>query len=186
MSETAEFRLLRSAGSGEANCQSHIQHWLYEKDIRDITAGWQTPEGPADLYLPNRRCIIEVKNVSRLKSGPHWCGTGSPNGNRPHESAYEQVERYILAMQKYSGSCFSGENMRDLRWLGIVTDASKWWAWEWPITEWSNYKRKNRTRSTILLTNQDIELVARLIKRKVSVSDLTNYSSLPGRLEDYV
>ena len=165
MVETAESRLLRSAGSGEANCQSHIQHWLYEKGIRRIKASWSTPAGRADLYLPNRRCIIEVKDAKRLRGGPYKLGTGSPNVDRPNESAFGQVERYVLAERTRFSSSLD-VYIPNQSWLGIVTDGSEWWAWEWPPIRRGNCKRKKPAAHQMRLTEQTAGLLADLIKRK--------------------
>ena len=186
MAGNAESRLLRSAGSGEANCQNRIHSWLCEKGIEQVEACWRTSAGTADLYLPNRRCIIEVKSAKRLRGGPHNPWTGSPSGDRPGESAYEQVERYVLAERKRPRLHLDYENMQSQSWLGIVTDGRRWWIWEWPPTERGCCNRTNLVWTTTRLTKQNVELLTKLIKRKIGVEwALTNPASLQRRLEDY-
>lgn len=163
MAENAESRLLSSAGSGETNRQNHIQNWLYYRGVVNVEASYPTSEGPADLYLPNRRCIIEVKRATRLGGGPHKRGTGS----KTSESAYEQLERYILAERKRERLYLDDEDKQGLPWLGIVTDSSRWWAWEWPPVGQGNYVQKNNTWNGTLLKKQNVDLLAKLFDREV-------------------
>ncbi len=161
--ETAESRLLHITSSGEPNRQNHIQNWLYEIGIKNVEAGWGTFEGPADLYLTNRRCIIEVKKGGRLKDGPKKIGTGS----KRDESAYQQLERYILAERKRERLYLDDEDEQNISWLGIVTDGSKWWAWEWPSYGKGDYVTDSSTWKGRTLTKDNITLLAKLFDREV-------------------
>ena len=157
--ETAESRLLRLAGSGETNRQNYIQNWLCEIGIENVEASYQTPEGPTDLYLPNRQIIVEVKKAGRLRNGPKRAGTGSRHG----ESAYRQLERYVLAERKQER--LHSDDVSDRTWLGIVTDVSRWWVWEWPSS--GQGSRENPVWQGALLTKHNVRQLARLFDREV-------------------
>ena len=176
MAHTAEWRLLHPTSSREPNRQSLIYGWLDEINIQCIEVNWPTRAGPADLYLPNRRCIIEVKSVSRLKGGPAKPGSGSPNDSRPNESAYEQVERYVLAERKRE-RLYPDDDYEKLPWLGMVTDGSKWWVWEWPPNIRDHHVKKYNAWNGRTLTEQNVkqlvEIFARTIDKKWAPKDPT-------------
>ena len=154
-----ESRLLHP-GFGEQNRQNLIHNWLHKK-VGDVVAGWRTSAGLADLYLTNRRIIIEVKKGGRLKDGPHKLGTGSQN-----ESAFNQVERYILA-ERERERLYPEDDITDHPWLGIITDAVRWWVWEWPPASRGDSFQKNHAWQGTTLTKYNIEHLANLFDRTV-------------------
>ena len=85
----------------------------------------QTDAGPVDLYLTNRRIILEVKQGGRLSRGPYADGTGSIGT----ESAFEQVARYVVA-ERARERLYLEEGVRERNWIGIATDGRVWYAWE--------------------------------------------------------
>ena len=164
--ETAESRLLHPASTGERAREGNIQNWLYDIGIRTVDPHYPTVAGPVDLYLPNRRVLIEVKNGGRLKNGPRATDTGSPNEGRPHESAYEQIQRYVLAERKRE-RLYLDEDITDFAWLGVVTDSSRWWVWEWPPAEQGDTDTPNHAWQRTRLTRHNIGQLARLFSRTV-------------------
>ena len=102
-----------------------------------IRVEYQTNEGPADIYLPNRRVMIEVKQKGHAQPyNPAY-------GSRPGETPLDQVGRYINAEKpnEIRGLDTSEDDM-DLPWLGIVTDSQIWYIFELTdiglttLTEW--------------------------------------------------
>ena len=88
--------------------------------------------GSCDLYIYDKRTIIEVKRVKRLDNGPHHPDSGD-NGR----SAFDQLEEYILAERSRQNSSITDYIkddgiIRSFYWIGIVTNYKKWWAWTWP------------------------------------------------------
>ena len=92
--------------------------------------------GSCDLYIHDKRAIIEVKRVKRLENGPH-----SPESGDGGRSAFEQLENYIKAERSQKDAQIAdfagGEKNpgQTYRWTGIVTDYKRWWAWTWPPSE---------------------------------------------------
>lgn len=115
-------RLLHVESSGERARESNIQNWLYSIGVKNVEPQYITEEGPADLYLSNRRVIIEVKKGGRLKNGPKAPGTGSRSEAGLNESAFDQITRYILAERMRERLYLDEDDGEDLMWLGIVTD----------------------------------------------------------------
>ena len=60
-----ELELLQLADKTELNILSCIRTWLKELGA-DISSKWRTPAEPIDLYLKNRRVVIETKIPRRL------------------------------------------------------------------------------------------------------------------------
>ena len=89
----------------------------------DTEMEYQTGRGPADIYLPTRRTIIETKGY----------GQAGPDRPAPNAQTQEQqCERYV-----------DGENQQELTqlgqypgaalpWQAILTDGHQWWVWRWP------------------------------------------------------
>lgn len=144
--QDAVHRLLHITSSGERAREANIQNWLYGIGVKNVEPQYITDEGPADLYLSNRRVIIEVKKGGRLRNGPEAPGTGSRGEAGRNESAFDQVSRYVLAERKRERLYLDEDDREDLPWLGIVTDSERWWMWEWdplggsdvarPIMQW--------------------------------------------------
>lgn len=116
-------RLLRTT-HGEDNRKSNIRSWL-ESEGFDIEGEWQVGCGRVDLYLTNRRVLIETKIPKYLDGGPNALGTGASG----KESVFQQLERYVMAERNRERLY---ETDDETRWLGAVTDKRRWWIWEWP------------------------------------------------------
>jgi len=124
----AEGTLLRPPSKKEADRRAYISEWLAAIGVpaAAIRAGHQTEAGPVDLYLTNRRILIEVRQAGRLSRGPYADGTGSAEG----ESAFGQIARHVAA-ERARERLYLEEDVREKSWIGIVTDGGAWYAWEW-------------------------------------------------------
>ena len=125
----AEDALLAPPSRKEADRRAYISEWLVAVGVpaAAIRTDHQTDAGPVDLYLTNRRVIIEVKQGGRLSDGPYADGTGSVGT----ESAFEQVSRYVVAERARERLYLEEEGVREKDWIGIATDGRVWYAWEW-------------------------------------------------------
>ena len=125
----AEDTLLAPPSKKEADRRAYIAEWLVAVGVpaAAIRTEHQTDAGPVDLYLTNRRVILEVKQGGRLSGGPYADGTGSIGS----ESAFEQVSRYVVAERARERLYLEEEGVRERNWIGIATDGRVWYAWEW-------------------------------------------------------
>jgi len=124
----AEAVLLSPPSKKEADRRAYISEWLVAIGVpaAAIRTEHQTDAGPVDLYLTNRRIILEVKQGGRLSRGPYADGTGSIGT----ESAFEQVARYVVA-ERARERLYLEDGVRERNWIGIATDGRVWYAWEW-------------------------------------------------------
>ena len=122
--------LLHPPSGREADRRAYIRAYLVELGVpeRAIRAEYQTQNnGAVDLYLTNRRIILEIKKAGRLKNGPRSRDAGA----KPGESAFEQIDRYVRDERSREQLHLDQDADGDLPWIGIVTDGQSWWAWEW-------------------------------------------------------
>lgn len=162
----SELTLLNPPSEKESDRTAYIRAWFRDIGIPEnaIRGEYQTQEnGSADIYLTNRRIIIEVKQPDRLVKGPHTEGTGS----RHNESAFEQVWRYI-ADERPREEEHLDEVDNDLSWLGIVTDGCNWHLWESTKQSGGRYSHPrpiNGWESTAV-TKNNIKNLSSIINRK--------------------
>ncbi len=125
----AENTLLAPPSKKEADRRAYISEWLAAVGVpaAAIRAEHQTDAGPIDLYLTNRRVILEIKQGGRLSGGPYAEGTGSAGT----ESAFEQVSRYVAAERARERLYLEEDGVREKNWIGMATDGRVWYAWEW-------------------------------------------------------
>ena len=160
-------RLLHVESSGERARESNIQNWLYSIGVKNVEPQYVTEEGPADLYLSNRRVIIEVKKGGRLKNGPKVQGTGSRSEAGRNESAFDQLTRYVLAERMRERLYLDENDGKELMWLGIVTDSERWWMWEWYPEGGSDVARPVAQWQGTRLSMENIERLAKKFDRQV-------------------
>ena len=130
--------LLPSPLRSEADAKYHVRAWLGKIGIPDCQIrAEERPAGGAihpfnrmDLYLLEKRVVIEVKRQGRLSRGPHEKGTGSGGS----ESAYGQVCRYV-AEERRQERLYQDGSMSRREWIGAVTDGHAWWVWLWPADQ---------------------------------------------------
>ena len=158
----AELTLLKLPDKTESNIRSYIRTWLNECGA-DISSEWRTSAGPIDLYLKNRRVVMEIKTYGRLDSGPETLGTSSPD-----ESALQQLERYVKA-ERLRERLYLEEDIEDLPWIGVITDGRRWWIYEWSsrVTD-DAYSANNAWQGTIL-SKINLDSLTKIFDRRVGL-----------------
>ena len=115
-----------SPSDSEGDVRQCIGQLLESLDI-EIKVEFQTPDGPADIYCPNRRMVIEAKAVGLAADPDKPQSRGGAAGD---ESPREQLERYLRAEMNRELDRFPF--LGDKPWIGIVTDGRVWHAWRFP------------------------------------------------------
>ena len=156
--------LLAAESANEADRRSYIRQWLVSVGVPDsaMREEYHTAAGPIDLYLTNRRVIIEVKKGGRLDDGPDVPGTGSSRD----ESAMDQLDRYVREERRRE-RLYLEDDITEQTWLGIVTDARTWY-----IAEWNARPSTRRDAHAI---------VGEWYERKLHRDDLGELASLLNR-----
>lgn len=124
---TPEHRLLHPTSDNEDTRKANIRDWLFSIGIGRVETEYPTGAGPADIYLPNRRVIIETKRKG--KAVPDM-----PAGARLDETCMEQLARYVSAERLREQRALDEDDNRDLPWMGILTDSQAWHVWVWSDT----------------------------------------------------
>ena len=122
----------------EDNIRQDISRILDALAVENIMT-YPTTDGPADIYLPRRRIIIETKKQP-LASDPH-----KAQARENDESPFEQLERYILAEIQHELTFPDIQGPTDRPWTAILTDGQTWHAWRYP--------HKNHPQATPLFAN---------------------------------
>ena len=102
--------------------RQNVSRLLDALEIDNIMA-YRTPEGPADIYLPQRRVIIETKSVGLADD---------PDLRQPREGGEtprEQLERYLQSERREEEKLSIADPGQDHPWTGILTDGRLWHAW---------------------------------------------------------
>ena len=120
--KSAEELLEHSGNKPEDFIRSRIGKLLDSLDV-DYEINYLTSSGPADIFLPRRRMIIETK-ASGLVDDPNKPQTGYGN-----ETPREQLERYLKAEIEYERNCPSPDHKSNRPWKGILTDGRVWHVW---------------------------------------------------------
>ena len=160
---TAQLELLQLTDKTESNIRAVIRAWLKEGGA-DINSEWRTPDGSIDLYLKNRRVVIETKTPDRLKNGPEIQGSGS----RVDETALEQLERYVLS-ERQRERLYLEDDIEDLPWIGIITDGRVWWIYEWPSNASNNMYSANNAWQGTVLSKTNLDSLTKIFDRKVGL-----------------
>ena len=114
----------------EANVKSDVDNLLRAMQVGHVEKEYQTGNGPADFYLPNRRAFIECKAY------PLAADPDKPQDRDPPETPLQQLNRYVLTeiedtlrspMLPGFEAVWSGAD-----WTGIVTDGSHWHVYRYP------------------------------------------------------
>ena len=118
--------LKRSEGQPEDQIRKHIGELLASlSDDVHYEFSYRTSDGPADIYLPRRRTIIETKALG-LAEDPDKPQPGSS------ESSRQQLERYLHAEIRHELNSLPLNEEPDAPWTGIVTDGRVWHVWRYP------------------------------------------------------
>ena len=124
----AEGLLHYPKGKPEDHVRKQVGLLLASLDI-EFELSYPTGSGPADIYLPRRRIIIEAKQAGKADSPNQRQSRKNP------EPPKEQLERYLRAeIVAELRSALSGEGTHT-PWTGILTDGKVWHAWRYPHEE---------------------------------------------------
>jgi hypothetical protein len=92
----------------------------------DLEPEYSVPNGSMDIYLPQRRVVIETKRT----------GAADPDSVRDTETGetqFQQCERYVKAEWERERARLDLDELGDLPWRAILTDGRVWWMWQWEI-----------------------------------------------------
>ena len=143
--DNIEKQLLAPSSEGERRRETLICNWLNNSvNIKTLRQDFQTGNGPADIYLPNKRIVIEVKKKGEAL--PDKIGGGS----KEKETPKEQVTRYIEALKREETLSFPGKGNKTDQfedWIGMITDCEIWHIYRYddtgklrPLTDWKGTK----------------------------------------------
>ncbi len=129
--EAADRLLRTSVAAPEDNIRQNIARLFDALGIENIIT-YATDHGPADLYLPRRRVLIETKRVGRADDPD---AADAATGESPRQ----QLERYLRSeiAAELGQVAFQGEAERSRAWVGLVTDGRVWHAWRYAHEEGS-------------------------------------------------
>ena len=162
-----EYRLLHPSSGNEETRRANIRDWLFSIGMERVEPEWDTGDGPADIYLPNRRIIIEAKR--RGKAEPN-----APAGSRMGETQLEQLARYIKSERTREQRSLDDDDNRNLPWIGMLTDSQTWHIWEFTATGpkyLTDWKGRRLDSSNI---KQLQSLVNRTVGKEWAPADPTN------------
>ena len=108
----------------EDNIRQDLGRLLDTMGIENLIT-YGTPDGPADLYLPRRRTIIETKRVGDADEPE------KPQARETNESPRDQLERYVRSETNRELGYLDLEGLDKRPWIGIVTDGRVWHAWRY-------------------------------------------------------
>ena len=108
----------------EDNVRIDLVTLLNELNVGTIEAQYQTGAGPADIYLPNKRTLIETKAYP-LAEHPDKASSGRP------ESPLQQLTRYVCAELTQESTYLELEFQDPMR--GVITDGRYWHFYVFPV-----------------------------------------------------
>lgn len=120
----ANWLLRHSSGKPEDFIRKRIGELLENLEV-EYEISYPTARGPADIYLPRRRTIIETK-ARGLADDPD-----RRQSRHNEESPREQLERYLRAEIEYERTCLPLGYESNRPWTGIVTDGCVWHVWRY-------------------------------------------------------
>ena len=92
----------------------------------DVEPEYSVPSGRIDIFLPQRRAVIETKAV----------GMADPEGVRDAgsgETQFAQCERYVRDEFERERGMMDLDELGDLPYKAVLTDGRVWWMWRWEI-----------------------------------------------------
>ena len=108
----------------EDNIRQDLGRLLDALGIENVIT-YTTPDGPADLYLPRRRTVVETKRVGEADEPE------KPQARENNESPREQLERYLRSEMDRELGFLDLEGLNERPWIGIVTDGRVWHTWRY-------------------------------------------------------
>ena len=128
--KTANWLLRYSRGQNEDHIRKRIGSLLESLQV-DYELSYRSPyaSGPADIYLPRRRTIIETKALG-LADDPN-----KRQARKNDETPKQQLDRYVYAEIAYELNSLPLEDVSNRPWTGILTDGQVWHVWTYPHEE---------------------------------------------------
>ena len=108
----------------EDNIQQDLGRLLDAMGVQNVIT-YATSDGPADLYLPRQRTVIETKTIGNADDPE------KPQAKENEESPREQLERYLRSETNRELGFLDLEGLDKRPWIGIVTDGVIWHAWRY-------------------------------------------------------
>ena len=126
--DAAKWLLRYSSGRPEDHIRKRIGTLLESLQI-EYELGYSTSSGPADIYLPRRRTVIETKVVG-LADEPD-----KRQARKGEETPRQQLERYLRAEIAHELGSLQLDGNADRPWVGILTDGQIWHVWRYAHEE---------------------------------------------------
>lgn len=149
-------REVLDAGGSEGNVEVALVALLRALGVGDLQVRQTRDTVQPDLLCQSARLLFEVKRPP-LAGDPRRQRTGGQGD----ESAYEQIERYVRALQAAEREAIGPGHDGEAPWLTILTDGTHWHAWLWPTHGGSS---EPFSASRRLEAGQEHELLAWLIR----------------------
>lgn len=115
------------AGGSEGNVEVALVALLKALGVDDVQVRRTQDTVQPDLLCRSARLLFEVKRPP-LAENPHRPRTGGQGD----ESAYQQIERYVRAIQRAERGTLWSQGQPGTPWLTVLTDGRHWHAWLWP------------------------------------------------------
>ena len=149
--------MLRGTLRNEDQTVVDIVYFLRKNDVKCLTE--YTPQGDilgrADIYLPQRRTFIEVKQVGRADNPLEISAGGK-------ESPFSQVKRYLRSELDFQLDQLGFDEI-NLPWTAIVTDGRKWHVWKFPH-ECASEPYKSKPSTEIIDSEADFTILINRLK----------------------
>ena len=112
----------------EGNVQSDLEALLRAFEVGTLESHYSTRDGEADIYLPNRQTIIEVKAYPLAET------PDKPQQGKSSESPRMQLNRYITSEidRELTITPPDDEGFVHDDWHGILTDGRNWHVYKYP------------------------------------------------------
>ena len=145
-------RAVLGAAASEGNVESALAALLKALGAADTVTRETVAGVQPDLRCPTVRALFDTKRPGRA-SDPHRAGTGG----RGSESAHQQVDRYIRAIDAEERDQLDLVSAARAPWIGVVTDGHDWHAWLWPA---HGGEPERFLRSRAFSAGSELELLA--------------------------
>ena len=121
----------RSRHHIEGNVQRDVEALVQSiPDIGTVESQYQTGQGRADIYLPNRKVIIECKGYPKAKDPE------KPQARQDAEPIQRQLDRYVRSEIDHERGSLPAQGERwptEAGWTGIVTDGTHWHVYRYSL-----------------------------------------------------
>lgn len=146
-------------------------HNLFQAFGKDSELAYKIQGGEIDILLTDCNVVVEAKQ----KANPR--GTGSSRKNEQQKTQFEQLQRYVVDIQQ--------EACNNRPWIGILTDATNWYAWEWPKSTNPDKAPKAKKLNELKNINSGKEQeLGRWLEDLLSRKDLAGPRWIPRNITD--